>query len=162
MENLTKPGVGRCTRHRCQTANWPHRKARHSSSNNNHSLSSVSQWKRGPCKGAGEDRQVLQPRAKVQVGLQGLYPNFPVALETLQSPAVGRSLLHSPSAGKWRLMMEHLLGVTPATPTPNVSIYGIRTTPHLARHNQCPLSRGPQPFNSNHLEECQQASGIGT
>lgn len=42
VENLTKAGVGRYTRHRCQTANWPRRKARHSSSSNNHSLSSVS------------------------------------------------------------------------------------------------------------------------
>lgn len=42
VENLTKAGVGRCTRHRCQTAIRPRRKARHSSSNNNHSLSSVS------------------------------------------------------------------------------------------------------------------------
>lgn len=81
VANLTKAGVGRCTRHRCQTANRPHRKARHnSSSNNNHSLSSVSRRTQGPCKGAGEDHQVLQPRAKVQGGLQGPYPIFPVAL----------------------------------------------------------------------------------
>lgn len=162
VANLTKAGVGRCTSHRCQTANRPHRKARHNSSNNNHSLSSVSRWTQGPCKGVGENQQVLQPRAKVQGGLQGPYPNFPVALETLQSPVVGRSLLHSPSAGKWRLMMEHLLGVTPSTTTAKVSTCGIKTTPHLARHNQCPLSKDPQPYSSSHQEKCQRALGIGT